>query len=501
MSDLYTLKKDTLVSIGDAIRDKLGNPTYIEQGEPLIEVLEIKDYKPDTEVIYKYNFEGITKYKVVFEVLEYYPGNYVSPVQIGCAYSNGYRESDTINSVSWEKTYSGIIDYISIAIRADSSITSVNLKTVIYGLDENGEQAYEQIIKEYKYTPAEMAEKINGLNTIPESVFTITGDCRYKFFNGEWDWFIEKYGNQITTYDVGDMSQMFQYSTLEEIPFDINCRDQVANQYYDANYMFSGCYSLKSYPKILNLRPDDLQYMFSGARVREIPDDYFDTWHWDAFSGMTSAYGRGSVSGMFQNNYSLRKMPHVFTQDRLNRYTAYPCFDAFNNCYVLDKIRLGVHDLASYTYNRMGSGFSNLTRADSIVFNTNEDGTPIVIGGKWTAQNIDLSGRIGYALGKEAIFGYNSGITADKEVKDDATYQALKNDEDWFTYNVNYSRYNHDSAVETINSLPNTAITGGINTIKFKGVSGANTDGGAINTLTEEEIAVATAKGWTVSLV
>ena len=70
---------------------------------------------------------------------------------------------------------------------------------------------------------------------------------------------------------------------------------------------------------------------------------------------------------------------------------------------------------------------------------------------------------------------------------------------------VPYSRYNHDSAVETINSLPDTseylAANGGTNTIKFKGAAGSKTDGGAINTLTEEEIAVAAAKGWTVTLV
>ena len=70
---------------------------------------------------------------------------------------------------------------------------------------------------------------------------------------------------------------------------------------------------------------------------------------------------------------------------------------------------------------------------------------------------------------------------------------------------INYSRYNHNSAVRTINSLPDTsaylATAGGTNTIKFEGQSGASTDGGAINTLTEEEIAVATAKGWSVALV
>ena len=65
------------------------------------------------------------------------------------------------------------------------------------------------------------------------------------------------------------------------------------------------------------------------------------------------------------------------------------------------------------------------------------------------------------------------------------------------------SVYNHDSAVETINSLPDTsaflAEVGGTNTIKFRRNQGANTEGGAIGNLTGEEIAVAAAKGWTVA--
>ena len=101
--------------------------------------------------------------------------------------------------------------------------------------------------------------------------------------------------------------------------------------------------------------------------------------------------------------------------------------------------------------------------------------------------------------------GYAYIYSEDKQIKDDATYQALKNDPDSWTIDINYSKYNHDSAVETINSLPDTsayiATAGGTNTIKFKGGSGAKTDGGAISTLTEEEIAIAAAKGWTVTLV
>ena len=92
-----------------------------------------------------------------------------------------------------------------------------------------------------------------------------------------------------------------------------------------------------------------------------------------------------------------------------------------------------------------------------------------------------------------------------KLVNSAESYAALKNDPDWFTNKKEYSRYNHDSAVATINSLPDTsaylATAGGTNTIKFTGAAGSATDGGAINTLTAEEIAVATAKGWTISLV
>ena len=120
----------------------------------------------------------------------------------------------------------------------------------------------------------------------------------------------------------------------------------------------------------------------------------------------------------------------------------------------------------------------------------------------WKSQVIDLS-FVGYSSSYDYILNYNSGITQDKNVTNNTTYRALKNDPDWFTGSPYYSRYNHDSAVRTINSLPDTssylATAGGTNTIKFSQLEGADTDGGAINTLTSSEIAVATAKGWTVT--
>ena len=175
----------------------------------------------------------------------------------------------------------------------------------------------------------------------------------------------------------------------------------------------------------------------------------------------------------------------------------------FASCYTLDEV-IGVNPTTGIiTTNFLSSTVLNCYRLKDFMFMTKEDGLPYEV--KWKSQTFDLSKYVGWVQYPTYITNYNSGITVDKEVVDDATYHALKDDPDWYTQKVEYSRYNHDSAVNTINSLPDAsaylATAGGTNTIKFKGAAGSKTDGGAINTLTEAEIAVATAKGWTVSLV
>ena len=176
---------------------------------------------------------------------------------------------------------------------------------------------------------------------------------------------------------------------------------------------------------------------------------------------------------------------------------------AFQNCYALDEIinLPNPHYNAAWTSNAFNHTFDSCYRLKNLTFKM-PDGAPYVV--NWKSQTIDLSSNVGFVYRDSHITGYNSGITTAKRVTDAATYEALKNDPDWWTTNVAYSRYNHDSAVATINSLPDTsaylAEKGGTNTIKFKGAAGSATDGGAINTLTDAEIAVAAAKGWTVTL-
>ena len=177
--------------------------------------------------------------------------------------------------------------------------------------------------------------------------------------------------------------------------------------------------------------------------------------------------------------------------------------NGFEFCYALDElINLPIpYTKATWTSNAFNNTFYACSRLKDVTFALN-NGVPYIV--TWKSQVIDLSEHTGYA-GSNACTQYNSGITEDKKVKDDASYQLLKNDPDWFATKRAYSRYNHDSAVATINSLPDTsaylASAGGTNTIKFEGQAGASTDGGAINTLTEQEIAVAAAKGWTCSFV
>ena len=128
-----------------------------------------------------------------------------------------------------------------------------------------------------------------------------------------------------------------------------------------------------------------------------------------------------------------------------------------------------------------------------LTFNV-KNGVPYSV--NWSNSTLNLQ-DLGYY--SNTVPRNNIRLPIEKEVTDATSYNLLKNDPDWWTYDVNYSRYNHDSAVETINSLPNCSQYGGM-TITFKGAAGTYTDGGPISALTAAEIAVATTKGWTVDI-
>ena len=353
-----------------------------------------------------------------------------------------------------------------------------------------------------------------GGGELPEGAFLITGNANHKFAYSSWNWFLETYGSKITTKDISSLSSMFQNNTgLTKVPFQINITN--ASSF---GLLFNGAMYLAVCPKIRGSIQWTSNTNFSDSLtniywLRDL-EDLFEPEMFDGFSTLkiTSAYST-PVLMKFSNMYSLRRLPSWWYKLRLNPassafpYSSYTLYNSeFSGCAVLDEAKnIPVWYCAGpQTSNMFSSIVSYCHRIKTFTFETNADGSPIET--QWKSQTLDFSSGLGYSTSTldTQLVSYNSGITADKRVKDDATYQALKNDPDWYTCNVAYSRYNHDSAVETINSLPDTSVylasAGGTNTIKFKGASGSATDGGAINTLTEEEIAIATAKGWTVTL-
>ncbi len=355
------------------------------------------------------------------------------------------------------------------------------------------------------YNPIIVNVPSSGGGGLPTEALNITGNCDYKFCGNGWNWFINAYGNQITTNNIVSATHMFFNNGItEEIPFTLNFQQGTPT---NTMCMFQNAYYLTKLPTVNNLMINNMQNMFmSCAYLREINQEFLDGIDYSHIQNATG-WDAGCAAYLFSDCNSLRSVPMEFLKGSYNPITDQSWFyynGSFQNCFVLDElVNLPITEGGTnMEWDIFYSTFAACRRLKNLTFETNEDGTAKVM--NWCGQQIYLAEDIGYSNDQYWITGYNSGITADKQVSDDATYQALKDDPDWFSCDINYSRYNHDSAVNTINSLPDTSAfvdeMSNPNMIIFNGAAGALTDGGAINTMTEEEIAVAAAKGWTVSL-
>lgn len=397
----------------------------------------------------------------------------------------------------------------------------------------------------------------------PTDGILVTGDASYLFIDNIANSVIEQVGHRMTTSNLTDVSYMFAGSgNLTSFPFVLNavqplnasgifkncaslidvsdnleglqgliknmnegfysCQslerisgidfDNSESHTYDDLCKY--CHSLKEIGYLKDMKVNSLTSMFEGCRsLKEFPEII----NFDASAMHNKDFVK--MNRMFNDCYSLRSVPEDFLKEIYslsNSYRGVHLAAAFENCCSLDEIR-GLSPKTGTVTGEMGLSFSGCVRVKDLIFDTQEDGTPYEV--EWAGQNMDLS-QIGYGQVRivddnnnyqNAMLYYNSGITSDKRVTDDTSYQALKDDPDWYTTHVYYSRYNHDSAVRTINSLPDTSVfvasmTGGGNNpnyyknyIQFNSMQGQKTDGGKIGNLTEAEIAVAVAKGWTVT--
>lgn len=378
------------------------------------------------------------------------------------------------------------------------SYAEVTITATLVGVDENDEPL--------TYTPEEMVAEINALpQGLSEEDLLLTGAKSYAFSYGSWNWFIEKFGNQITTKDISDADSMFYFNeTLTNIPFDINC-----SSYVSLRNMFNRCRGLTAAPNIhLTGDPTNMDGMFNDSYIKTIPADMGTGWDWAPVEAATTAY-KNNMSAMFKYCYALLNVPSEMighTNLMVNgSYSIY--YSGFQRCYNLEEINgLCVPYNASWSSNSFNNTFTQCERLKDVIFKTQEDGTPFVASG-WKNQVIDLT-TVGFGSNCKS---YNSDLTNDTKVDNMTKWSRLANNSyggwpNYWTDDVKWSVYGRDSAIRTINSLPDVSGSGSTNTIKFN-ANGAKsmgiTDGSgkSIAELSDAEIAVAAAKGWTVTLV
>lgn len=292
-----------------------------------------------------------------------------------------------------------------------------------------------------------------------ETLLKFTGDLSYFDYNGRMDKWFKTYKNLLSFDDATDAQNMFYSSTLTEIPA------ITFNGASSAMGMFMQCYNLTTFPTLATKKSGketlDCVNMFNNCKkLVELPNNtYFSS----VFA--TGAFaGTYSFMGMFQNCLALTKLSDLSIFDRKIRAKQYSTdtnqgnyMNLFSNCQSLQELSNFPLRNSGDTYdvNMFSETFYKTYSLRKLTFSATGSFS-------WSNQVIDLS-----------TAGYSNSV-AD-------------------------SVYNHNSAVETLNSLP--TVSGSSNYIKFKNGAGSATSGGSISNLTSEEIAVATAKGWTVSLV
>ena len=241
------------------------------------------------------------------------------------------------------------------------------------------------------YNPITVNVPTGGGVEIPEEAFVFSGDCQY-CFSDHWGWFINEYGDKITTKDITNCQSMFYNAQLiQEIPFDINIASTVSSF---AN-MFYRLVGLKNLPYIkgtlkpatgnYNNNPSMQYFIYDLPNLREMPDDYFDTFGGEEFWISTKQF-TGNRSNWFVNCYSLRRIPDL--NKCMNQATGYSSLYQClcSTCFTLDEIiNLPICE-AIMTSNSFSNMATRCCRLKTLTFAVNEDGTPKTA--QWKSQTL-----------------------------------------------------------------------------------------------------------------
>ena len=350
------------------------------------------------------------------------------------------------------------------------------------------------------YTPAEMATAISSIETgggggeLTEEDLTFTGDLRYFNYYGRMGKLIKKCGSKMKFNDVDSLDHAFSGNDSLNSDFSNWTIDLYK---CDLSQCFSNQSYITAFPKFQGT-VDNLRGLFSYNNKTElIRDDLFS-----ADIEFICKITTDNYDGIFSNCEKLKKVPlwfknMTFTVNKDTNYTPYQSvyYRTFQKCYDLKELTLPIFPApAKLSSNCFSQTFEDVRSMRKFVFAPPPAGNEAVL---WTKQTINLANY---------DCGYYPSASGSKVIYDDETYNLYKNDPDARVQTLEYSFYNHDAALETIRSLPYAQFVDIPqsqlqNVIKFNGESGSATDGGAINTLTTAEIAIATHKGWTVSFV
>ena len=359
------------------------------------------------------------------------------------------------------------------------------------------------------YKPGEMAAAISNLSTstststyVPTDEDLTFRDCisHCLFTGNQFSWIFNNYKDKKIRFtgDCWDTQSLFYRCEQEDLS------NVIFEDCYGSSPVIDGGLGLAGFldsakakylPEIKNCNIQSLVSAFRYSDgVKTLP----------SFENCTIAYSGGyipinqmiySLQSLEDVNFDLSKTIILRNTDQYNAFYR----EFISECWHLKSVvfSLPMVQESPVTYNQFPRF---VTRCYSLRHLKFKNYLPSL---QMKSQVIDMSDEIGCLCYSGDDMYFPDSFPLDKKITDDASYQALKDDPDAWTKMPEYSFYNHDSAVETINSLPDTsaylAENGGTNTINFLGNSGSNTDGGAINTMTAEEIAVATAKGWTVT--
>ena len=356
------------------------------------------------------------------------------------------------------------------------------------------------------YKPADMAAAINSLPTGGSSLGPLKGNEGKGLFSG----FAPKnktllnyctkvlFTDSLIDQELGltNMQEMFYNANFTEIPITIYYHRGAFNAtwiFWNNRFTKAPLFRPARSTDASDTADDKIRY-FNGAfyncdYLETIPEDWLD---WDEFRNWLAAGGRHKVSftQLCSGCRRLKSIPKNLL-DFLELVPMGNLTNIFEHRYSLNKIE----NMAYYVWQSSGnSGPSNIVNnCMSLSKFTFKNNGPT----GWGNSFLDFT-NCGWASYPASLYN-EYGFTEETLVTDDASYQALKNTDYWTT-DVKYSKYNHTSMVETINSLPEILPTYEENIIKFKATQGDSTDEGGASNLTEEELAVASAKGWTVSI-